>query len=275
MSAFEIVRLVLEKLVEWGPTGVARSAWNRLKRCVRPAGDVSLPWHVERNQEYDRQLFDIMRLVLQPTSTCIDIGANCGDIVGRMFAYAPQGNHHAVEPIPELAAQVKATYPQARVHACALSDRPGQSTFFQVVNNTGESSLRRIHGHTIAPEYKEIVVPLHTLDDLIPDQDHICLIKLDTEGSEPLVMRGGRKTIQRCKPLIIFELGGDSGGDKKGTTAQWGFQPEEVYGIIVQELGMKVQPMGDWLRGAEPWSFDRFLANWRDPRGHFYLLAHW
>lgn len=43
-----------------------------------------------------------MAATLTPTSNYVDVGANIGDMLVHALAYAPEGRHIAVEPLPEL-----------------------------------------------------------------------------------------------------------------------------------------------------------------------------
>jgi hypothetical protein len=47
-------------------------------------------------------------------------------------------------------------------------------------------------------------VPVVTVDLL--DLHNVTAMKIDVERSEPQVLAGARKTIERCKPAIILEV---------------------------------------------------------------------
>ena len=61
------------------------------------------PWYEIKNEQYDRELVEVMKRTLGIDSTCIDIGAHGGIILQRMFQVSPSGCHFTFEPIPELA----------------------------------------------------------------------------------------------------------------------------------------------------------------------------
>jgi hypothetical protein len=42
--------------------------------------------------------------------------------------------------------------------------------------------------------------------DIAPETHHISFIKIDAEGSEPLVLQGARKTLARFRPTIHIEV---------------------------------------------------------------------
>src|SRR5688572_20010123 len=74
-------------------------------------------------------LYAFMRLHLKPDSNCVDIGASFGGYLEQMLAIAPRGTHHAFEPIPALADDLRRKFRAARVQAMAMSDRAGVAKF--------------------------------------------------------------------------------------------------------------------------------------------------
>ena len=58
-------------------------------------------------------------------------------------------------------------------------------------------------GLQLGPGARKVV--MRTLDSF--DFPDVCLLKVDAEGTEPLVLWGARDLIRRCRPLILFESG--------------------------------------------------------------------
>lgn len=82
-----------------------------------------------KNEIYDRQAFDVMRRVLSPISNCVDIGCHRGRFMREILQYAPDGHHFAFEPIPQLAEQLRDSFPSVQVFDLALK-RPIQTGSF-------------------------------------------------------------------------------------------------------------------------------------------------
>src|SRR3954468_17082132 len=85
-----------------------------------------------KNDLYDLLTAEIMRRRLRPDSNCVDIGCHAGAILDEMLALAPRGVHHAFEPLPHLAAALRAKYagrPNVVLHELALSNAAGTTTF--------------------------------------------------------------------------------------------------------------------------------------------------
>ena len=51
-----------------------------------------------------------------------------------------------------------------------------------------------------------ISVPVTTLDDVAAELDRLDVIKIDTEGHDPDVLRGGIETIARLRPVVLLEF---------------------------------------------------------------------
>jgi FkbM family methyltransferase len=50
-----------------------------------------------------------------------------------------------------------------------------------------------------------VPIDLVTIDSILDEQADISIIHLDVEGFEEYALRGARKTIERCRPLLILE----------------------------------------------------------------------
>ncbi len=219
-----------------------------------------------RNFIYDKQARKIMSRVLRKDSNCLDVGANEGVFLKDMLKYAPQGDHIAVEPIHELAERISEKYPQVEVHECALSNVAGTSTFQLVVNNPGYSGLRRRHYDFGEPVIKEIRVRTRTLDELYPKDRQLDFVKIDVEGAEYLVLEGGKDTLKRCHPYIVFEHG-------RGAAEYYDVSPEQLYDLLVDGCSLEVSLMEEWLKDGAPLTKEDFVEQF-DNVTNYYFLAH-
>ncbi|MGH7680813.1 MAG: FkbM family methyltransferase [Candidatus Eiseniibacteriota bacterium] len=219
-----------------------------------------------RNTLYDWQTIAIMRRVLRPDSNAIDVGAFEGGMLRHMVRLAPRGRHLAFEPVPERAAVLAARFPQADVHAAALGDAAGHASFQHVIRHPALSGLRRRSDLVPDEEVREIQVPVTTLDMAVPADQPVALVKIDVEGGELGVFRGGVETFRRTRPVVIFECG-------LGSADAYGVEPEEVYDAVTGPLGLRVSLLQDWLAGSGALSRASFADLYRR-RIHFYFIAH-
>ena len=218
------------------------------------------------SRDYDRQTVAVMERVLGATSNCLDIGASAGELLKHMVRLAPRGTHFAFEPLPDFYHTLVKRFPDVRVHNVALSDTTEESTPFQrVVSNPAYSGLRRRRYDRPEERVEEIVVRTARLDELIPQKVHIHFVKMDVEGGEFQVLKGGVETVRHNRPFIVFEFG--LGG------ADWyGIQPEDMYRLL-SGYGLDVSLISDWLSGKTPLGEREFAAEFHDCR-NYYFLAH-
>ncbi len=219
-----------------------------------------------RNFYYDKQARKIMSRVLKKDSNCLDVGANEGVFLKDILKLAPQGDHIAVEPIPELAERISEKYPQVEVQECALSNVAGTSTFQLVTNNPGYSGLRRRHYDFGEPVIKEITVRTRTLDELYPEDRHLDFVKIDVEGAEYLVLEGGKETLKRNRPYIVFEHG-------RGAAEYYDVLPEQLYDLLTEQFGLEISIMGEWLKDGTSLNREDFIDQF-DNVTNYYFLAH-
>jgi FkbM family methyltransferase len=168
-----------------------------------------------------------------------------------MAALAPDGDLFAFEPLPHLAELLRRRFPRVHVHECALSDHTGAAAFQHVINDPAYSGLlRRIYDRP-DPQIEEIVVRVDRMDNLVPPDCDVAFIKIDVEGAEYHVMRGGIATIQRCRPIIVFEAG-------RKSTDCYGVGPDQISALLISECGMMISTMDRWLRRLPAYSRGEF-----------------
>lgn len=150
-----------------------------------------------------------IRTALSPGDDAVDVGAHLGDVTRQLLQSAPNGRVLAIEPLPHLAADLRTTLGRdAIVEQCALTDgEPGELEFLHVTNNPGYSGLKE-RDYPDEPEIERLTVRTQRLDDLV-EQHGLSprFIKIDVEGAELGVLRGARRTIERCRPVIAVEHG--------------------------------------------------------------------
>ena len=169
---------------------------------------------------------------LRRDATYVDVGTNRGQLLAAALATAPAGRHVAFEPIPQLAAELRRSFPQVDSRQLALSSKPGTAEFCHFRTMDGWSGLRRspeVSDERGAPEYIE--VSLSTLDiELAELQPRV--IKIDVEGAELQVVQGGGTVLATKKPFVIFE-------HVAAAAALYGSPSVALYDALV-ELGYEI-----------------------------------
>jgi len=88
-----------------------------------------------------------------------------------MVRLAPEGIHHAFEPIPALATKLAVAFPSVVVHQLALYDRNGTASFRHVVDAPAYSGFERRPWDWYDEESVEFVeVRTARLDDAVPPE---------------------------------------------------------------------------------------------------------
>jgi FkbM family methyltransferase len=190
----------------------------------------------------------VLAAVLRDDATYVDVGTNRGQLLRVALRAAPAGRHVAFEPIPELAAGLRREFPLLDSRQLALSAQPGSAEFCHFRTMDGWSGLRRsleVSDERGAPEY--IDVRVSTLDIELADlQPRV--IKIDVEGAELEVVRGGREVLARAKPFVIFE-------HVPSASALYGSPPGAVWHEL-RALGYEIFA----ITGEGPFERDEFTA---------------
>jgi FkbM family methyltransferase len=180
--------------------------------------------------------------ILTNGSTFLDIGAHLGwfTVLGA-HRVGPEGRVYAFEPrrtiFEHMRASVEANGFQKRcvLRCAALSDKVGTTSMatFSAEFNSGHAVM--VTGAPLEGASLVTDIPTVVLDELEWDR-RIDLIKIDVEGAEAMVLRGGRKLLARDRPVIVSELfprwlrtvSGVSPDDYMDTLKEFGYRVFEL-----------------------------------------------
>jgi FkbM family methyltransferase len=155
--------------------------------------------------EYCPDEWRMLKRLIRPGMTVVEVGANMGaHSVDIARACAP-GPFYAFEPQPRIFQILCANLALNNIsNALAYPEGCGEAEGEAVVPLVDYAQVGNFGGLSLQPSgergHKVRVRPLDSLD--LP----ACgLLKVDVEGFEPQVLRGARRTIQRCRPVIYVE----------------------------------------------------------------------
>jgi FkbM family methyltransferase len=142
----------------------------------------------------------------------VDIGANIGGILVSMLKLGFRDRQYiGFEPQIQAASYIQRLIAANGLHESAsvlpigLSDHPGSTRILQ--GEEADSAATIMTELRPASFYKHsATIPLSTGDEQLADVEAIAFLKIDVEGAEHLVLRGLRKTIERCRPAIVIEI---------------------------------------------------------------------
>ncbi len=235
-----------------------------IKDVIRKAC-LALGWDLTKNLEYDRLSNLIMKKAIGANSNCIDIGCHKGEIMEIILRMAPNGNHTAFEPIPELHEGLRRKFGnQIIVLPYALGDENGMSTFNHVKNAEAYSGLRQRKYDTQHPEINIIEVEVRKLDDVINPSTKIDFIKLDVEGGEFAVLKGARRILKENKPTVVFECG-------IGASEYYGTIPASLFQYLRLEIGMKINTLKGYIESEAPLSEAAFVKLYEQNQEYYFV----
>jgi FkbM family methyltransferase len=150
-----------------------------------------------------------VRLLLKPNQKAIDIGANYGLFALSMAkVVGPGGSIWAFEPASSTAACLKQSltlngFGQVVIDQRALSDLAGTAQLSIHEN----SELNEIVRNGSPTNVSELVAVI-SLDDAMQEYGWrgIDFVKIDAEGEEAAIIRGGRCFFQENSPLVQYEV---------------------------------------------------------------------
>lgn len=201
-------------------------------RCLPgPALQRLRRWHAPRLaarfSDADWPVAPIVRNLVKPGDTVVDVGANIGYITARLAdIVGPVGRVYAIEPVPETYDLLTRTVRRLKlesvrpVHACA-SSRSGEVTMEIPAAQQGGENLyesRIIDPLGSDTSGRRVSVPALTLDEIVEDaKGPVTFVKIDVEGHEGEVIRGAAGLLARHQPALYIEVTGNP--DERGTPA--------------------------------------------------------
>jgi FkbM family methyltransferase len=157
---------------------------------------------------YEREFVELLKKVLDPAMTFVDVGAQVGYFSATAAALVgPAGAVHSFEPDPDcfsLLQRNARAYPWMRIHNSAMANFTGEARFYRSPKSdeSGWGAMFDADG-----DRAEIGVRVCTLDGWRAAEGirKIDVIKIDVEGAECRVLEGARDAIAATRPLIWIE----------------------------------------------------------------------
>jgi FkbM family methyltransferase len=164
--------------------------------------------HVYVTGEYEPATTRVVKSLLQAGDTFVDIGANIGYfslLASRRVG--PTGKVFAFEPVPQTRDELIHNVCLNRagnvtVRDEAVADSTGEAIFFVgPADHRGTSSLRSLHDASGVLSVRKAL-----LDDLLPPDAKVGLVKIDVEGAEYLALQGMQECLRLDRPDLIIEV---------------------------------------------------------------------
>jgi FkbM family methyltransferase len=226
-------------------TDVARIQITADELQVVTAGGVKLVWYPEdlrtapdvlvNTGAYEPEESAALLRAAAGAHVIFDVGANIGFYsLSWAAGLAPGGTIHAFEPVPvtfdRLRRNVELNDLGDKVLALNFalgSEKSTVTIYLPAFSGSSASSLKDLH-----PEEESVQVEaaVETLDEYFSASglDRLDFMKIDVEGAELLVLRGGRKTLMQHKPLLFMEL-------LRKWAKPFGYHPNDVIALLGED----------------------------------------
>lgn len=170
--------------------------------------DLGLAPHLVLLGVWERAIEQVVKRLVKPGDTVIEVGANVGyHTLAMASVIGPQGRLWTFEANPDLHPLLQATFSfngyadRVTLLPFAASDREGTITFSFDPSYIGGGHITG----EIAPKEasSRVTVPTVTLDKQFADLPAINFLRMDAEGAEPRILRGGRELLRRSANVKI------------------------------------------------------------------------
>jgi FkbM family methyltransferase len=206
MTSFEFSRRA-ETLLPQRPDGRISLATSKRFSIYVQEADTQVSEHVKRDA-YEPNVTAVFLDRLRPGMHVVDIGANIGwytmlaaSLVGS------SGSVTAIEPNPDSAKLLEASrrvnsFDNVTVLQVAAGREPG----LLVLHGSYGDAMTLAAPDDAAALTNATTVPSFKVDDLIPPDKKIDLVKIDVQGAEYNGLVGASELIKRCHPTIVSEF---------------------------------------------------------------------
>ncbi|MDP2641180.1 MAG: FkbM family methyltransferase [Candidatus Yanofskybacteria bacterium] len=166
--------------------------------------------------ENEDKLIRFFLRAVQPTDVFYDIGASYGFYTYLALEFITEGEVHAFEPLTEVFEFLKHNTQekaQCVLNPCVLSDQEGAVKFYAgYPSGMSSTMVAGVAESNTWNRYKKREVVSLTLDSYLKNHRKPTLIKIDAEGAERLIIKGGRAFFSSSNPTIMMEVWGGKKG---------------------------------------------------------------
>lgn len=182
--------------------------------------------------------------------TILDIGVNIGETLLLFANKNNQGKVYGFEPVPYLYERAKVNislnkYENIILNNMALSDKE-EELYFDLPTNFNSGGINM---HKIQPSSNAQIVIASTIDNYIEKNGitKVDLIKIDVEGFEMNVLKGGMETINKHKPKMFIEISENNLISKNSSSKEiMTFLSGIGYNLLNTYTNTKINPNDDF-----------------------------
>ena len=174
--------------------------------------DRYITWSITELGTWEPFETELVQALLEPGDVFVDIGANIGWYTlvaalrvgpeGRVFAFEPDAENHAILSHNVDSNLNGSARKAVRVERRAVSDRHGAGRIFLSPDNMGDHRIYASSGVGASMKIRETRLDRYFRRLSRP----LGVLKVDTQGAEPQVYRGGRERLLKDRPILVSEF---------------------------------------------------------------------
>ncbi len=157
-------------------------------------------------------------------SVFYDVGAHCGFYSTLLSEISGKIEVHSFEPVPKIYDLLHKNLSQKNnvfLNCTACLDKGKEVDFYEDLQRGGRSSYSSAYltAEKNHPPFRKITVNSTTLDNYCLTHRPPNMIKIDAEGSELLLISGGKRVFNEASPTIAIEICHEKENDKNHSHA--------------------------------------------------------
>jgi len=216
----------------------ARLFWGRKISVPIQDNDAAILYYSGALIGLEYRLFRFFIKNLEENDIFYDIGANYGFYTFLADEFITKGEIHAFEPQENVFAYLRKNAKSLKncfVNKIALSDTIGKLYLYIMENYSGGNTIVSDIASAQFVKTKKTEILATTLDKYVKSHKRPTVMKIDVEGAEPQVLRGGIGVLSKESPIIAMEIWKDGKGRILSEQAL----------AILNELGYKAYKIKD------------------------------
>jgi FkbM family methyltransferase len=187
---------------------------------------------IKAGRAYEPPVCDALKRHLHPGAVALDVGANVGMLTIMMAQHVgPTGQVFAFEVRPDngrrLIDNLRACQLLDRVNLTVAAVTDGATSTLNLYPGRHESQSEwNIVGHDAdgQPTQSALTVTAIALDNHLPADLHIDVVKIDVEGAAAQVLAGMKRILNDSKPALIIECHSTDNWRACAALAEQGYQ---------------------------------------------------
>jgi FkbM family methyltransferase len=173
-----------------------------------PANDQVVTSSIAQTGTWEPSESAALIALIRPGARVLDVGAHVGYLTLLAAArtgatggvLAVEANRANFQLLQANIARNGAAHVRA-VHAAAWRQSGETLTMSVSADNSGDHRVFRRDQAT-----ETVDVPALAMDDIVPEDWHVDVVKIDVQGTDHVAVEGMRRTIERCRPMLLVEF---------------------------------------------------------------------